>query len=624
MTYRLNKTDGELLVDLVDGQIDQDTTDITLIGRNYQGFGEYFNENLIKMLENFANTAAPSNPLNGQLWYDTSEQRLKIFNGTTFTTAGNPIVSNVQPQMVAGDLWIDNNENKLYFFDGEDLVLVGPEYSAGQGKTGFEVSTVVATDDADVTILKLFIGGVLVGILSRRQFTPQTGFEIAGFNGVIREGFNPVESTFEYRGTASSSRQLIDGAGNTFTSANFLLTNPPTDPVTGASFTATTGQIKIKNSGGLTVGVGDTEYALLRIRGQNTSLTNNLPGRSMEFRVRDANAGEYTAIFAQPDQFDTNNVLSQEKRVGIFTESPATNFEVNGNSQLSGDLLVTGNLTVQGDQTILNTSILNVEDRNIVIANVNTPSDLNANNAGIIIKGTTDKTILYDSNTNSLDCSETINIASGKEIRYNDLPLLNDTTLGSSVSTALGLTQIGTLVQLNVDDIRIDGATISRQNGNGLNITANGTVTIDNNKITGVTTPTTATDVANKQYVDTEIDSEPVVLQFDITGLSNVTSSLTQFIEDLYPSSGKEIGTIARVHTTSYTNSTVSGIDIQSIANISKIQVDSAGTQNESVVKDINFDTASGVATLAVTRALYIFTVNSAGAWEYTSNTPYV
>ena len=60
MGYKLNKTDGTLLVDLVDGQLDTTTTSIGLIGKNYTGFGETLNENMIKMLENFANTSAPS------------------------------------------------------------------------------------------------------------------------------------------------------------------------------------------------------------------------------------------------------------------------------------------------------------------------------------------------------------------------------------------------------------------------------------------------------------------------------------------------------------------------------------------------------------------------------------
>ena len=59
MSYRINKTNGDLLVDLVDGQIDVSTSSLTLVGRNYTGFGEAFNENFVKLLENFSSTTAP-------------------------------------------------------------------------------------------------------------------------------------------------------------------------------------------------------------------------------------------------------------------------------------------------------------------------------------------------------------------------------------------------------------------------------------------------------------------------------------------------------------------------------------------------------------------------------------
>ena len=74
MSYRINRTDGELLVDLTDGIIDNTTTNLTLIGKNYQGFGELVNENFVKLLENFASTTQPTNPMTGQLWYDKQDQ----------------------------------------------------------------------------------------------------------------------------------------------------------------------------------------------------------------------------------------------------------------------------------------------------------------------------------------------------------------------------------------------------------------------------------------------------------------------------------------------------------------------------------------------------------------------
>ena len=75
MSYRLNRTDGQLLVDLTDGILDTTTTDLTLIGKNYKGFGEFLNENFIGLLENFASTSQPANPMVGQIWFDKQDNR---------------------------------------------------------------------------------------------------------------------------------------------------------------------------------------------------------------------------------------------------------------------------------------------------------------------------------------------------------------------------------------------------------------------------------------------------------------------------------------------------------------------------------------------------------------------
>jgi hypothetical protein len=81
MTYRINKTDGNQLVDLPDGTFDTDSTSLTLIGRNVTSFGEALNENLVKLLENFASSSAPESALKGQLWYDTGSGSLNVYDG---------------------------------------------------------------------------------------------------------------------------------------------------------------------------------------------------------------------------------------------------------------------------------------------------------------------------------------------------------------------------------------------------------------------------------------------------------------------------------------------------------------------------------------------------------------
>ncbi len=239
MSYRLNRTDGQLLVDLTDGILDNTTTDLTLIGKNYKGFGEFLNENFISLLENFASTSQPANPMVGQIWFDKQDNRLKVYDGETFRPANGTVVSSTQPStddLSVGDLWIDNTNNKLYIWDGGQLTLVGPDYSAGQGKTGFEVTSQLDSTDVQRTILKLFLGDTLVGIYAPAQFIVPTEYAIAWFpewaddtffpkRQLLKQGFNPVSSTFKWNGIASSAEWLINDAGESKSAASFL----PTD-----------------------------------------------------------------------------------------------------------------------------------------------------------------------------------------------------------------------------------------------------------------------------------------------------------------------------------------------------------------------------------------------------------
>lgn len=628
MSYRLNKTNGELLVDLVDGQIDTTSTDISLVGRNYKGYGEAFNENFIKMLENFAKTSAPGAPLVGQLWYDTAEERLKIYTGETFRSAAGAVISQTQPNLVAGDLWIDSLNNKLYFFDGADIVLVGPQYTASQGKTGPEAFTILDENGQDQTVVYLYINGVLVGIYSRTQFRPR--INIVGFpvdpddtrspkRQLIRIGFNPASSDFWWRGTATNSRSLVSDSLEQFTEASFMKTDRNT---------STTGTLSIKNPGGLSVGVSDTVYAVLKVdTGFVTALENQRQDRDFTIRTRRGNTFD-SAFYAD----------ASAKRVGIFTDAPQVELDVVGSGKFSGNLQVGGNLSVLGDATYLDIATLRVEDKNIELAVTSDSTlltDPELDGAGLIIRAEgDDKTLTWEYETGTWTSSEDFNLVSGKSYKINGVAKLSANRIDDSVLYAEGLISIGTLVDLQVDQINIDGSTITSQNP--LNITSNGTITVNNKNITGVIDPVNALDVANKQYVDTQIDSEPVVLTLDVTGFSNPSAIFTDTIGPytdvidilnyLYPAGDKENGTVARVYAVSYAGATVSGIDVDAAVNISRVSVfvdpeDSSTPQLESVIQDIEFDTVTGSANLSPLRGKMDFIVNG-GVWQWVRTTP--
>jgi len=109
-----------------------------------------------------------------------------------------------------------------------------------------------------------------------------------------------------------------------------------------------------------------------------------------------------------------------------------------------GNLTVTGDLTVQGNTTTLNTATLVVEDKNIVLANVATPTDVTADGAGITILGATDKTLNWIDATDAWTSSEHFNIVAGKSFYIGGSAVLSNTTLASSVVTS-SLTSVGTI-----------------------------------------------------------------------------------------------------------------------------------------------------------------------------------
>ena len=203
MSYIINKTDGSRLTEIVDGSIDQTATDLTLIGKSSSSYGEFLNENFIKLLENFSNTTAPNNPIQGQLWFDTSENRLKIYDGNGFKTSSGSIVAPIIPTTLSqGDIWIDSTNRQLHFHDGTSAVLAGPIYTDIQGVTGFNVTDIIDSFGNAQTVAMLYVSRVLLGIYSKTEFEPAG--EVAGWSG----------STFSASSTYALGNRVMYSTGN--------------------------------------------------------------------------------------------------------------------------------------------------------------------------------------------------------------------------------------------------------------------------------------------------------------------------------------------------------------------------------------------------------------------------
>jgi hypothetical protein len=131
MSYLINKYNGEAVVTLEDGVVDSTHTSLKLLGRNFVNYGEIWAENLVHLLENFANPTAPEgNPLTGQIWFNTTDFKLYVYDGTHWVIATGVQVGNTLPNgLIEGQLFWDTDRRKLYawtFQPTPHWELVGP------------------------------------------------------------------------------------------------------------------------------------------------------------------------------------------------------------------------------------------------------------------------------------------------------------------------------------------------------------------------------------------------------------------------------------------------------------------------------------------------------------------
>jgi hypothetical protein len=639
MTYQLNKTDGSILTELVDGQIDRESTNLVLVGRNFTGFGEFINENFIKLLENFANTAPPSNPLTGQTWWDVREQRLKVYDGTVWKASGGPFVQPNRPQMVAGDLWIDNLNNQVYAFDGTDLILIGPSYTENQGVSGLQVATVLDTQSRTRTVLKLYIGNLLMGVLSSLTFTPLLTNRILELvspqnpDGIIFEGINIVnKNAFKFLGTAESATALVNQDGTVLTADQFI----PSD-----KDGITVGSLTVQNNAGIAVGLSRNNVQ--RVVGNRYFIENQLIDHDLSLRVR---SSKFQSIVV-----DAVYVDADTGRVGIFTTDrlPQATLDV------EGDLRVTGNLTVEGETTVVETTTLRVEDKNIELGFTSGPNladDAASSGGGITLLSTNgNKTWQWEQTTDSWTSNKNIDLESlTSTYKINGINKLTNDSL-TNILYADDLVRIGTLEFLNVDNINLNnnvisstidlvvqsGANVSISAQNNINLAPTGNIVVQNERtITGLGEPVNPSDAATKKYVDERPFTDPVVFSLDITNLGSgqaLVNNIINILSTLFPAPSAGLGKIARIHTVSYTNSTVSGVIVdiaQSVPNtgqvltVTKVLVDSNGTLNENVVRDIAFaNPAAGVITLTSERKTFTFT-STGVVWQLVSEVPFI
>jgi hypothetical protein len=327
MAYTINLTDGALFATIADGTINTSSSMI-LVGKNYAGYGEFLDTNFVHLLENSSNTIAPGAPLEGQLWWDSGNSLMKVYNGISWKTISSATSSSTAPtNNVQGDLWYDTVNQQLKVWTGASWLLVGPQFTAGTGTTGAIVATILDNVGSNHTVIELFVADNIVGIVSKdATFTPQTA--LSGFT-TVRPGITLSTAIAGqvplFQGTATNSQLL-----NSLTSSQFMRTD---------ANTATTGTLSVQNNTGLSVGANN-DYRVT-VSGNDVTLRNQTSGGNLYFGVNVAGNSTPTLVMygangtVSGNQINANYADVAERFEADTELPPGTVVELGGSAEIT-------------------------------------------------------------------------------------------------------------------------------------------------------------------------------------------------------------------------------------------------------------------------------------------------
>jgi hypothetical protein len=330
MAYTINKTNGAVLTTIADGTIDN-TSDLTLIGKNYSGYGEILNENFVKIMENFASSSAPASPLAGQLWWDITSNSLKVYTGVGgFKIISGSTASATQPTgATLGDLWFDTVNGQLRVYNGSSWTLIGPSFTAGTGVSGAVISTILDNTGASHVVVQFYVNETVVAIISKdATFFPQTA--IPGFTSI-----NP--------GMQISSSVVDAAFTGTATNANLLDNLNSTQFVRSDANATMTGTLHVSNDSGVLVGT-DSDLRL-NVSGSDVYVSNNTSNGDIYFRVNKPTGGPTIALTIDGN---TGHVFATTPTAGDNSTRVATTAYVDGISPGTGFLKADGTTALAG------------------------------------------------------------------------------------------------------------------------------------------------------------------------------------------------------------------------------------------------------------------------------------
>jgi microcystin-dependent protein len=308
------------------------STDTSLIfpGRNVTGYGQIIAENFLHLLENFASSNQPVNPVEGQVWYDSANGQLQLWDGTNWKAASNIQKSPTEPSVETsktGELWVDTTNQQLRIYSGTRWILVGPSESSVDGlRYGPAVEKIADSDNVDRTILIFYIADIPVIVFSKDSFTPKV--IISGF-ATIKSGINvnaPTTSSEisnfvgaflpKLYGTAQNA-DALNVSGVEVAAGKFLRS----DTVNTTEF-----GINVRSNSGITLGVDGTF---------------NISNTSTAAKIYNSASGSSLDLQVNRNGIPSTILRILDNKVGINKASPEEALDIDGNILTNGTVIIT-------------------------------------------------------------------------------------------------------------------------------------------------------------------------------------------------------------------------------------------------------------------------------------------
>ena len=245
MAYTINLTNGTTFATITDGTVNQ-ASSMTLVGKNYAGYGQFLDDNFIHLLENSANSTPPTAPLTGQLWWDSTNTLLKVYSGVTWTVVGGATASAAAPSpVVQGDLWYDTTTQQLKVCSVAGapgtFIVVGPAYSSIEGQSG-AIPLTIADGATGYVVTGLYAAGDLIGIFSKvADFAP------AGNSISYAAAFPKIYKGFTVWNSGNNSGNISNPGNITLAVNNSIIANVASTGFFVNGLVSTTGNVTAAN-----------------------------------------------------------------------------------------------------------------------------------------------------------------------------------------------------------------------------------------------------------------------------------------------------------------------------------------------------------------------------------------